>query len=195
MTRPKKPATETIKKIYALLIGGSFYFEDIYVKTGLHRNTVATTLDYLVEKRMISRERRGRKVFYDIIKTQPPYFGWEILWVELMTTEQDKKMIFKRMEQEVKKSILRRKTKDRVHELYKRSYETLIEPEASQEFIKVLQSINHPITLRLLLNNLQNPFCLECLRLEKIFCRLVTTSDGELSCERCGTTFQNSLLA
>ena len=98
MARPKKPATETVKRIYALLVGGPFCFEDICKTTGLHRNTVGSALKYLKDRRMVSKKKKGRNSFYEIIKTQPPYFGWEILWIDLMTTDEDKQAIIKREE-------------------------------------------------------------------------------------------------
>ena len=190
MTRPKKPATDTVKRIYALLIGGSFCFEDICKKTGLHRNTVASTLKYLKDRKMVSKEKKGRNRFYEIIKTQPPYFGWEISWIDLMTTDEDIQAIIEREEKKIEKAVLRRRTEENVLEFKKKIYHKLIEPEENQEFIKVLEKIEYPITLRLLLNNLQKPFCLNCLSTEKIFCRLILTSKNELACPKCGFSLQ-----
>lgn len=191
MPRPKGPSPEAVKRIYAVLVKGPKCFEDIWKETGLHRNTVGSTLGYLVQKNMLKRYREGHKKMYEMKKTQPPYYGWEIPWIELMMTKREKEMHYKRVEEEVRKFWFQKELDGRVKQFRTAIYEKLVKPPCNQELIKVLEEIGIKVTPRILLENLKVPFCLECLKKEKKFVKAEFKKEtGEFCCPKCGLVLQ-----
>jgi predicted transcriptional regulator len=184
MPRPKGPSPESVKRIYAVLVDGPKCFEDIWKETNLHRNTVASTLNKLVEKGLLQRYRKVHKKMYEVVKTQRPYIGWEIPWIALMMTKKDWQLEWKKVDEEIRRFQEQKKWNNFVW----RYCDWLINHPNNQGLLKTLEEmgmLNVPmIKFR---ENLENPFCLECLRNDKKFVKTIFDRDaGEFVCPTCG---------
>jgi len=179
MPRPRRPSTKSIKLIYDSLAKSPKCFGDIVKETGLHRNTVATTLNFLVEKKMLKRyrEKKGHEVMYEIVA------GWETHWIELMMTKEDWKRKWKEVDNEIEDHLKRKRLKNFKTELMTFLHEKLIEP--NRALAKVLRELDMNVPIEIFLKHLERPYCMECLKTKKELKR-TSFKDGEYVCTECG---------
>lgn len=190
MGRPKGLTPRSVKRIFAVLVGGPKCFDDIWKETGLHRNTVGFTLEGLEKKDMIVRYRIGHERWAEIKKTQPLYYGWEIYgweipWIGLMMTKDDWERKWERVDEEIARGE-GAKAKNAEREFWNWIDQVLIEP--NEKLAKVLEEINMTnISLRYFRDNLETPYCLECLRNTRKFIKAKYSKEtGEFCCPECG---------
>jgi len=162
------------------------------METKLHGNTVGSTLRDLVNRGLLSWERKGHKVMYKMRKTKPPSSGWEIPWIALMTTDKEKDMHLKRAEKKTKKFLFTYDLEERVEDYMEAIFEKLVSPPQNQELITALQEAGMVITPRILLQNLRTPYCVACVRTEgQLRATVYDRETGEFVCQRCGQVVEN----
>jgi len=183
MARPKGPSPESIKRIYAALWKGPKSSGEIRKQTKLHGNTIGSTMNDLVNRKMVRWRKMGHKTMYEMVKTKPPEIGWEIPWIELMMTKEDWKAKWDRIDKLIRKDQMRIKWEKMFNEF---AYEVLI--KGNPELVKVLEETGlTDVPLQRLKENLDVPYCLECLTNHKQFHKPIYSIDtGEFSCPNCG---------
>lgn len=193
MGRPKDASCESYRLIYDALLNGPKCFEEVCRETGLHRNTVGSRLRYLLEKNLLNRYREGHKVIYEIKKTQPPYYGWEIPWISLMMNREDWRKKWKQIDEEIRVFERQRRWNSLLEQRYKQILQFLELPpnrEMLEGFEKAgIDWKNKSLgeLLPILYKNLEAPVCPECLQEEKAIIFSIHDSEGgEIICPKCG---------
>ena len=185
MHRLRQPSVETLKRIFDLLICAPSYPTEIHNKTGLHGNTVNNALSFLVQNRLVSKERNGQRVLYSLIIAND---SWYIPWVKLVRPKEEPS-IHKERGRQMSKGLLRKELDRRVSNLRER-FGKLVKDPLNDELIDALIELHkEDATPRLLLNKTEKPFCLECLNSNKSFFPMLLIEDSnEFCCPNCGIT-------
>ena len=100
MQRPMQPATETMKRIFDLLICAPSYPAEIHNKTGLHGNTVNDALSFLVQNGLVSKERNGQRVLYSLVIADD---GWYVPWIKLVRPKEEEPSTSKEVRRQMSK--------------------------------------------------------------------------------------------
>ena len=185
MQRPMQPATETMKRIFDLLICAPSYPTEIHNKTGLHGNTVNDALNFLVQNGLVSKERNGQRVLYSLVIADD---GWYVPWIKLVRPKEEEPSTSKEVRRQMSKGLFRKELDRRVSNLRER-FGKLVKDPLNDELIDTLIKLHKDVTPRLLLNNTKKPFCLECLNSTKSFFPMLLIQDSnEFCCPNCGIT-------
>jgi hypothetical protein len=184
MPRPKKPATNTIRKIYDVLSTSPLCFEAICDSTGLHRNTCGSALKFLIEKGMVCKEREKHKVVYEVTRGKGPFLRLETRWDDLMMTKEDYQQMYKDFDVENRKWQREKRAED----LKWKMINSLVDNPRNEQLVNLLKETNnYDIPLLRLKQNLEMPFCLSCLRHKKKFFQMIYDKEtGEFVCPNCG---------
>lgn len=183
MRRPGQPATETMKLIFDLLICGSSYPTEIHNKTGLHGNTVNDALNFLVQNGLVSKERNGQRVLYSLVIVDD---SWHVPWIKLVSPKEETPSTHKKVRRQMSKGLFRKELDRKVSNLRER-FGKLVKDPLNDELIDTLIKLHKDVTPRLLLNNIEKPFCLECLNSTKSFFPMLLIQDfNEFCCPNCG---------
>jgi ribosomal protein L37AE/L43A len=195
MTRPKGPSPESVKRIYAVLDKEAKSFEDIVSETGLHGNTVGSTLETLEAKGMVERFWKGHKRMCALKRTEPADDLWRIPWIVMMMTQTDQEKkcseAWKRTRREIKLSKWIDCQKDLMVDFTfspqnRDVLETLKKAEVdldSKSLKEVWSIVQRART---------TPMCPECLKNKDV--RFFTKSpdvQGEMVCRNCGLTMDD----
>src|SRR5450759_3486328 len=159
MWRSGQPAIETMKLIFDLLICGSSYPTEIHNKTGLHGNTVNDALNFLVQKGLVSKERNGQRVLYSLVIADD---SWHVPWIKLVPPKEEDPSTHEEVRNQMSKGLFRKELYRKVSNLRER-FGKLVKDPLNDELIDTLIKLHKDVTPRLLLNNIEKPFCLECL--------------------------------
>ncbi len=185
MQRPRQPAIETVKRIFDLLICAPSYPTEIHNKTGLHGNTVNDALNFLVQNGLVSKERNGQRVLYSLVI---PDDGWYVPWIKLVRPKEEEPSTRKEVRRQMSKGLFRKELNRRVSNLRER-FGKLVKDPLNDELIDTLIKLHKDVTRRLLLNDTEKPFCLECLNSAKSFFPMLLIQDSnEFCCPNCGIT-------
>jgi DNA-binding transcriptional ArsR family regulator len=185
MQRPMQPATETMKRIFDLLIRAPSYPTEIHHKTGLHGNTVNDALNFLVQNGLVSKERNGQRVLYSLVMVDD---GWYVPWIKLVRPKEEEPSTRKEVRRQMSKGLFRKELDRGVSNLRER-FGKLVKDPLNDELIDTLIKLHKDVTPRLLLNNIEKPFCLECLNSTKSFFPMLLIQDSnEFCCPNCGIT-------
>lgn len=185
MQRPRQPAIETMKRIFDLLICAPSYPTEIHNKTGLHGNTVNDALNFLVQNGLVSKERNGQTVLYRLVMVDD---GWNVPWIKLVRPKEEEPSTREEVRRQMSKGLLRKELYRRVSNLRER-FGKLVKAPLNDELIDTLIKLHKDVTPRLLLNNTEKPFCLECLNSTKSFFPMLLIQDSnEFCCPNCGIT-------
>ena len=185
MQRPMQPATETMKRIFDLLICAPSYPTEIHNKTGLHGNTVNDALSFLVQNGLVSKERNGQRVLYSLVIADD---GWYVPWIKLVRPKEEEPSTRKKVRRQMSKGLFRKELDRRLSNLRER-FGKLVKDPLNDELIDTLIKLHKDVTPRLLLNNTEKPFCLECLNSTKSFFPMLLIQDSnEFCCPNCGIT-------
>ena len=162
------------------------YPTEIHNKTGLHGNTVNDALSFLVKNGLVSKERNGQRVLYSLVI---PDDGSYVPWIKLVRPkEEEEPSTRKEVRRQMSKGLFRRRTDRRVSNLRER-FGKLVKDPLNDELIDALINLHKDVTPRLLLNNTEKPFCLECLNSTKSFFPMLLIQDSnEFCCPNCGIT-------
>ncbi len=182
MDNLKKPSATVVRQIYQALVRKPRSFKDLLEITTVEETQLATALDYLKDKGMIvSYNFTGSCVMFRMVRTQPLRYGWNFPWLDLMMDESDWKTPWENVlkkfqddEDNLNKSFLK---------LLK---DLLFDPNLDLiEVLEELEMMDVPLEVLKLHN--QEPYCLECLRKEKKFARMILCEKSEEHCcPSCG---------
>ena len=184
MQLPMQPATETIKRIFDLLVCAPSYPTEIHNKTGLHGDTVSDALNFLVQNGLVSKERNGQRVLYSLVIVDE---DWHVPWIRLVYPKEELSTS-KQVRRQISKGLLRKELDRRVSDLRER-FGILVKDPLNDELIDALIILHKDVTLRLFRSNIEKPFCLECLNNTKSFFPMLLIQDSnEFCCPNCGIT-------
>ena len=191
MPRPYGPSPESIRRIYDVLLKGPKSFENIWKETKLHRNTVGYTLGVLVKRRFLNRKMEGHRAIYTMEKPEPISIGWDIPWIDLMTTKEEKdthfRIVEQKVEQDVRKFQFQLELEKRIELRNDKIHKRLVNHPQNRKLVEVAQKVGLVITPRILLKNLTTPYCLKCAKEKKRLDDPIFDNDSkELICSNCG---------
>jgi len=186
----EKPAPNVIRRIYSALVCKPHRLEDLAKTTGVDESTLNQALRFLKEKGMIvSYNFTGYQTFR-MVRTQPARYGWNFPWLDLMMSADDWKTPWIAY-MEAEKDDSKKKLDRRFARLLK---DLLVDPNL--DLIEVLEELgmtDAPLEVFKLHN--QEPYCLECLRKERRFVRMVLCEQSEEHCcPNCGVVRETLLM-
>ncbi len=182
MSDLKKPSPATIRRIYYALVRKPHSFENLVKVTGVDEATLGAALDFLKDRGMIVSYKVTTKcVVFRMVRTQPLRYGWNFPWLDLMMSAEDWKTPWKHMYMEAEDA--EGNLDKRFVKLLK---DLLIDPNLDLiEVLEELEMTDVPLETFKLHN--QEPYCLECLKKEKRFVRMILCEKSEEHCcPNCG---------
>jgi len=191
MPRPKNSSPKSYELIFNALIDGPRCYSEIIEETNLHRDTVASRLTFLVEERLIQKHKDGRKMMFDIIRNRELDLNWVYRWTFLMVTKNIKFSGFMQKFTKLLEVTNFEKSSENARKVLdnalRKKYDEKINISESQEFLKKAHEKNVPIYLHQILENLESPFCLECLDNYGVLYRSKCIIEGyKYNCLNCG---------
>lgn len=196
MTRPKGPSPESVKQICTVLGKEAKSFEDIVNETGLHRNTVSSTLNTLEAKGMVERFWKGHKRMCALKRTEPADNLWKIPWILMMMTQTDQEKECSKAWKRTRREIKLRKWIDCQKNLM---VDSIFSPQ-NREVLETLEKAGVDLDSKslkevwsIVQKSRTTPMCPECLKQHNV-AFLIKTPDiaGELVCPECGLTADDS---
>jgi len=183
MSRLEKPSPATIRRIYFALVRKPRSFEELMNLTGVDETALGSALDFLKEKGMIVSFNFGSGERFRLVRTQPLRYGWNFPWLDLMMSAEDWKKPWKH--------VVYGKLDKRFGKLLK---DLLVDPNL--DLIEVLEALGMaeaPLEVFKLHN--QEPYCLECLKKERRFVRMILCEKSEEHCcPNCGVVRETLLM-
>jgi hypothetical protein len=183
MSSREKPSSVTMRRVYFALVRKPRSFEDLVNVTGVDEATLGAALDFLKEKGMIvSYNFTTKCVMFRMVRTLPLRYGWNFLWLDLMMSAEDWKTPWKHVYGEVAGDA-EDKLGKRLVKLLK---DLLVDPNL--DLIEVLEELEmEEVPLEKFKLHNQEPYCLECLKKEKRFVRMILCEKSEEHCcPNCG---------
>jgi hypothetical protein len=186
----EKPSPETVRKIYSALVTKPRGFEELKEKTQIVGSTLNSALRFLKEKGMIVEYNFNRQTFR-MVRTKPLSYGWNFPWLDLMISDHDWKIPWKTVYKKTEKDNTGKISNNQFSKLLK---DLLVEPNL--DLIEVLNELNMTdVPLEVLKFHNQEPYCLECLKKEKRFVRMVLVKKSEEHCcPNCGLVRETLLV-
>jgi hypothetical protein len=191
MSSLEKPSPATIRRIYFALVLKPCSFEDLVNITGVDETALASALDFLKEKGMIVSYNFANRETFRMVRTQPLKYGWNFPWLDLMMSDDDWKTPWKQ-------AVYRKVAGDAEDKLGKRFVkllkDLLVDPNIDLiEVLEELEMTEVPLEVFKLHN--QEPYCLECLKKEKRFVRMILCEKSEEHCcPNCGVVRETLLV-
>lgn len=191
MPSNEKPSPATIRGIYFALVRKPRSFEDLAKITGFDEPTLGAALDFLKEKGMIvSYNFTTKCVIFRMVRTLPLSYGWNFPWLDLMVSAGDWKTSWKQVyieaagDAEVKFG----------RQFVKLLKDLLVDPNL--DLIHVLEALEMgEVPLETFKRHNQEPYCLECLKKEKRFVRMILCEQSEEHCcPNCGVVRETLLV-
>ena len=182
MSNLEKPSPFTMRRIYFALVRKPRSFEGLVNATGVNEGLLGVALDFLKEKGMIVSYNFTNCVTFRMVRTQPLRYGWNFPWLDLMMSAEDWKTPWKHIYGEAA-SDAEAKLGQRFVKLIK---DLLVDPNL--DLIEVLEKLKMgEVPLEKFKLHNQEPFCLECLKREKRFVRMILCEKSEEHCcPNCG---------
>jgi len=183
MSKLKKPSTATMRRVYFALVRKPCSFENLVKVTGVDEATPGAALDFLKDKGMIVSYKFTTKcVMFRMVRTLPLRYGWNFPWLDLMMSAEDWKTPWKHVHREAEDDA-EDKLDKRFLNLLK---DLLVDPNLDLiEVLEELKMTDVPVKFFKLHN--QEPYCLECLKKEKRFVRMILCEKSEEHCcPNCG---------
>ena len=190
MSRLEKPSPATIRRIYFALVRKPRSFEDLVKITGVDETALGSALDFLKEKGMIVSFNFGSGERFRMVRTQPLKYGWNFPWLDLMMSEDDWKTPWRHVCGEAADGA-----EDKVGKRFvKLLRDLLVDPNLDLiEVLEELEMTEVPLETFKLHN--QEPYCLECLKKEKRFVRMILCEQSEEHCcPNCGVVRETLLV-
>ena len=187
MSSREKPSTATIKRIYFALVRKPCSFEDLINLTGINETALAAALDFLKAKGMIVSYNFTNCVTFRMVRTQPLRYGWNFPWLDLMMSADDWITPWKQVQRKTEEDD---KLDKRFVKLLK---DLLVDPNL--DLIEVLEELDMTeVPLETLKLHNQEPYCLECLKNENRFVRMILCEQSEEHCcPNCGVVRETLL--
>ena len=136
---------------------------------------VCGALDFLKAKGMIVNYNFYNSDKFRMVRTMPLRYGWNFLWLDLMMTAADWKTSWKQLHGEAASAMDVKLLND-----------LLIDPNL--DLIEVLEELEMgEVSLETFKLHNQEPYCLECLKKDKKFVRMILCEKSEEHCcPNCG---------
>jgi len=189
MSSLEKPSPDTIRRIYYALVRKPRSFENLVEITGVEETALDSALDFLKKKGMIVSYNFASHLTFRMVRTQPLRYGWNLPWLDLMISEDDWKTPWKQ-------AVYRKAEEDdkldkRFVKLLK---DLLVDPNL--DLIEVLEELEMTeVPMETLKLHNQEPYCLECLRKERRFVRMILCEKSEEHCcPNCGVVRETLLV-
>ena len=191
MSNLKKPSPVTIRRIYSALVTKPRGLADLADMTGVDEAALGSALRFLKEKGMIVSFNFGSGERFRMVRTQPLRYGWNLPWLDLMMSADDWKTPWKTVINKMKEDEAEGKRNSRFRKLLK---DLLIDPNIDLiEVLEELEMTEVPLEIFKLHN--QEPYCLECLKKEKRFVRMILCEKSEEHCcPNCGVVRETLLV-
>lgn len=182
MSSREKPSPATMRRIYFALVRKPRSFEELAKITGVNEAKLEDALDFLKEKGMIvSYNFTTKCVIFRMVRTLPLRYGWNFLWLDLMMNTEDWKTPWKQVHGEA--ADVENKLGKRFVKLLR---DLLVDPNL--DLIEVLEELGmEEVPLETFKLHNQEPYCLECLKKDKKFVRMILCEKSEEHCcPNCG---------
>ncbi|MCW4053328.1 MAG: hypothetical protein NWE84_00205 [Candidatus Bathyarchaeota archaeon] len=190
MSTLEKPSPATIRRIYYALVRKPYSLEDLIDVTGINEAALCSALDFLKDKGMIVSYNFANCVTFRMVRTQPLRYGWNFPWLDLMMSEDDWKTPWNR--------VYEKTVGDAQEKLGKRFLKLLKDLliDSNLDLIEVLEELKMTeVPLETLKLHNQEPFCLECLKKNKRFVRMILCEQSEEHCcPNCGIVRETLLV-
>jgi hypothetical protein len=192
MSSLEKPSPAVIRRIYSALVRKPRCLEDLVNVTGVDKTTLGATLDFLKKKGMIVSYNFANRVTFRMVRTKPLGYGWNFPWLDLMMSDDDwktpwKNVVYRKVEEDDPED----KLNNRFRKLLK---DLLVDPNLDLiEALEELEMTEVPLEVFKLHN--QEPYCLECLKKERRFVRMILCEKSEEHCcPNCGVVRETLLV-
>ena len=192
MSSVEKPSTSTIRRVYSTLVTKPRSFEELINITGVADVTLGSALRFLKEKGMLVSYNFGSGERLRMVRTQPLRYGWNLPWLDLMMSADDWKTPWKNVvNRKMEKDDTEEKLNKRFVKLLK---DLLVDPNL--DLIEVLEELKMTeVPLEVFKLHNQEPYCLECLRKERRFVRMILCEKSEEHCcPNCGVVRETLLM-
>lgn len=192
MSSLEKTSPVMIRRIYSALVTKSRSLEDLVDITGVGEATLVSTLRFLKTKGMIISFNFGSGERFRMVRTQPLRYGWNLPWLDLMMNADDWKAPWKKaISKNVEEGGSEEKLNMRFRKLLK---DLLVDPNL--DLIEVLEELDMTkVPLEVFKLHNQEPYCLECLKKERRFVRMILCEQSEEHCcPNCGVVRETLLV-
>jgi len=191
MSSLEKPSPVTIRRIYSALVTKPRSLADLVDITGVDEAALVSALRFLKEKGMIVSFNFGSGEKFRMVRTQPLRYGWNLPWLDLMMNADDWKTPWKNVVNRMGEDEAEGKWNSRFRKLLK---DLLVDPNL--DLIEVLEELKMTeVPLEVLKLHNQEPYCLECLKKEKRFVRMILCEKSEEHCcPNCGVVRETLLV-
>jgi DNA-binding transcriptional ArsR family regulator len=191
MSNLKKPSPATIKRIYSALVTKPRSLADLADITGVDEAALGSALRFLKEKGMVVSFNFGSGERFRMVRTQPLRYGWNLPWLDLMMSADDWKTPWKNVVNRMEEDEAEGKRNSRFRKLLR---DLLVDPNLDLiEVLEELEMTEVPLEVFKLHN--QEPYCLECLKKEKRFVRMILCEKSEEHCcPNCGVVRETILV-
>jgi len=196
MPRPKNSSPKSYELIFNALITGPKCYSDIIKITGLHRNTVASRLKFLVNKGLVRKKRFKNKIIYELnIKYLDKHRGlisFDALkeWAYLMTTRENKyEYLNKYIELWFKLDgdRIARIANEVIREFILEENKEKLEHEEVKKLIEIIKKRKEALPLKQVISHIEVPYCLECYeKYGKLIKCIYDSETNEHICPSCG---------
>jgi hypothetical protein len=182
MSNLEKPSPVLVRRIYFALVQKPRSFEELVNAAGVDEAVVGKALDFLKAKGMIVNYNFYNSAKFRMVRTQPLRYGWNFPWLDLMMSEEDWKTPWKQVHGEAVVGAEAKFGKRFVKLLN----DLLIDPNL--DLIEVLEELDmDDVPLETFKLHNQEPYCLECLKKDKKFVRMILCEKSEEHCcPNCG---------
>jgi predicted transcriptional regulator len=192
MSSLEKPAPATIRRIYSALVKKPRSLEELVELTGFDKATLGSALRFLKEKGMIVSYNFTNRLTFRMVRTQPLRYGWNLPWLDLMMSADDWKTPWKNLfHANAEEAEAEEKPKTKFRKMLK---DLLVDPNLDLiEVLEELEMTEVPLEVFKLHN--QEPYCLECLKKERRFVRMILCEKSEEHCcPNCGVVRETLLV-
>lgn len=195
MPRPRNSSYKSYNVIYNALMNGPKYFQELKDAAGLHRNTVASRLKFLESQGLVRKERRGNRVYYDIIKDQK----WQRYLINKKEIRDFKRNIKQLAREQLRNTKIMAEIAQKISQFHE-ELDKLIEHQENQEILELIPNWQEASTLKihivLYLNmyivflNSNRQICTRCLH----FGTITDHESNEIVCPKCGFVIEDEII-
>jgi ribosomal protein S27AE len=208
MPRPKNASYGSHRAIHDALIRGPKCFQDLVNATGLHRNTVADRLRFLVSEGLVQKAKMGHKVFYSVIEPMNDERGrvrleglrWWMYLVNPAIERQQRRLLRKALSEQIED----RRQFDKIYAQvihFHENFDELVNRQESQEILDHIQNWQElPIDRLFLVLDFNK--VLSYLSSTKQICpqcyhygTITDYETNETSCGRCGYVIEDGVMS
>jgi len=182
MSDLKQPFPATVRRIYFALVRNPRSFENLVNATGVDETTLTDALNFLKDKGMIVRYKVTTKCnMFRMVRTLPLRYGWNFPWLDLMISEENWKTPW----------IQFLKEAEEIEDKFEKKFVKLLKDllfDPNLDLIEVLEELEmSDVPIEIFKFHNQEPYCLECLNIEKRFVRMILCEKSEEHCcPNCG---------